>query len=38
MSTICKYAVRWGAIEAMPFTDIMQNDIEKDVRKVSSYF
>lgn len=35
MSTICKYAVRWGVIEAMPFTDIMQNDIEKDVRTIT---
>ena len=35
MSTICKYAVRWGVIEAMPFTDIMQNDIEKDVRNIT---
>ena len=35
MSTICKYAVRWGAIKTMPFTDIMQNDIEKDVRTIT---
>ena len=35
MSTICKSAVRWGVIEAMPFTDIMQNDIEKDVRTIT---
>ncbi|SFX63605.1 hypothetical protein SAMN03097694_2687 [Janthinobacterium lividum] len=35
MSTICKYAVRWGVIEAMPFTDIMQNDIEKEVRTIT---
>ena len=35
MSTICKYAVRWGVIEAMPFADIMQNDTGKDVRMIS---
>lgn len=35
MSTICKYAVRWGVIEAMPFTDIMQKDIEKVVRTIT---
>jgi integrase len=35
MSTICHYAVRWGIIEANPFTDIMQNKTEKDVRTIS---
>ena len=27
--------LRWGVIEAMPFTDIMENDIEKDVRTIT---
>ena len=34
MSTICHYAVRWGLIEANPFTDMMQNRIEKKVRTI----
>jgi site-specific recombinase XerD len=34
MSTICHYAVRWGLIEANPFTDMMQNRTEKDVRTI----
>jgi integrase len=35
MSTICHYAVRWGLIEANPFTDMMQNKTEKSVRTTS---
>lgn len=35
MSTICHYAVRWGLIEANPFTDMMQNRTEKKVRTTS---
>lgn len=35
MSTICHYAVRWGLIEANPFTDMMQNKTEKTVRTTS---
>lgn len=34
MSTICHYAVRWGLIEANPFTDMMQNRTEKKVRTI----
>lgn len=35
MSTICHYAVRWGVIEANPFTDMMQNKTDKDTRVIS---
>lgn len=35
MSTICNYAIRWGVIETAPFTGIMQNDIDKQVRTIS---
>ncbi|SDH05279.1 MULTISPECIES: hypothetical protein [unclassified Duganella] len=35
MSTICHYAVRWGILESNPFTDMMQNKTEKDVRAIS---
>jgi|APAra7269096714_1048519.scaffolds.fasta_scaffold00313_46 hypothetical protein len=35
MSTICHYAVRWGVIEANPFTDMMQNKTEKDTRTIT---
>jgi site-specific recombinase XerD len=34
MSTICHYAVRWGLMEANPFTDMMQNRTEKKVRTI----
>lgn len=35
MSTICKYAIQWGIIEANPFTDMMQNKHDKNVRTIS---
>lgn len=35
MSTICHYAVRWGVIEANPFTDLMQNRHDRQVRDVN---
>lgn len=35
MSTICNYAVRWGVIELNPFTGMMQNKTDKDVRAIS---
>lgn len=35
MSTMCNYWVRWGVIEANPFTGLMQNQGDKDVRTVS---
>lgn len=35
MSTICNYAVRWGVIEANPFTGMMQNKTDKKVRTTS---
>lgn len=34
MSTICHYAVRWGLLDANPFTDMMQNRTEKKVRTI----
>jgi integrase len=34
MSTICKYAIQWGVIEANPFKDMMQNKQDKDVRTI----
>lgn len=34
MSTICHYAVRWGVIDMNPFTDLMQNKHDKQVRNV----
>jgi hypothetical protein len=34
MSTICHYGVRWGLMEANPFTDMMQNRTEKSVRTI----
>lgn len=35
MSTICHYAVRWGVMEANPFTDMMLNKTEKNTRSIS---
>lgn len=35
MSTICRYAIQWGLIEANPFKDMMQNQAERDVRTVT---
>lgn len=35
MSTISHYAVRWGLMEGNPFTDMMQNKTEKDVRTIT---
>lgn len=35
MSTICHYAVRWGAIESNPFLGMMQNKTEKNSRAIS---
>lgn len=35
MSTICNYAVRWGVIEANPFTGMMQNKTDKNVRTIT---
>lgn len=35
MSTICNYAVRWGVMETNPFTGMMQNKTDKDVRAIS---
>jgi integrase len=35
MSTVCHYAVRWGVMEANPFTDMMQNKTEKNTRAIS---
>lgn len=34
MSTICHYGVRWGVIEANPFTDMMLNKTDKKTRKI----
>lgn len=34
MSTICHFAIRWGLIEANPFTDMIQNRIERNVRTI----
>lgn len=35
LSTICHYAVRWGMIEANPFTGMMQNKTDKSTRIIS---
>lgn len=35
MSTICHYAVRWGLIEANPFTDMLHTKNDKTVRTTS---
>ncbi|MDB5822237.1 MAG: hypothetical protein JWR21_941 [Herminiimonas sp.] len=35
MSTICQYGVRWGVIESNPFTGMMQNKTDRDVRAIS---
>jgi integrase len=35
MSTICRYAIQWGVIEANPFKDMMLNQADKDVRTIT---
>ncbi|RJF99074.1 hypothetical protein [Noviherbaspirillum saxi] len=35
LSTICKYAIKWGVMESNPFTEMMQNKGDRDVRAVS---
>jgi integrase len=35
MSTICRYAIKWGVIEENPFKDMMQNQRDRDVRAIS---
>jgi hypothetical protein len=35
MSTISHFMVRWGLLEANPFTDMMQNKTEKTTRDIS---
>lgn len=37
MSTICHYGVRWGVIAANPFTDMMQNKHDREVRNVQRH-
>jgi integrase len=35
MSTICKYAIRWGTIESNPFQDMMLNTVDSEVRTIT---
>ena len=35
MSTMCNYWVRWGLIDANPFTGMMQNKADKKVRTIT---
>ncbi|WP_186151880.1 hypothetical protein [Burkholderia gladioli] len=37
MSTMCNYWIRWGLIKANPFTGMMQNKAEKDVRSIERH-
>ncbi|KDB08789.1 integrase family protein [Burkholderia sp. lig30] len=37
MSTMCNYWIRWGVIKANPFTGMMQNKAEKDVRAIERH-